>query len=94
MNATLAKTVTLVDSMSDFRDKKRAELDFDIVVNPLGIFIHPYGYGEKEAANDKGFPIMIELHEGEPVVRVWNDIDSEEGVVIGLRGAKESLRKK
>ena len=59
------------------------------------IEIRPEGYGECEAIDGGGAPVLIELYDGELRVLVFGDIHSPDPThTISLEGAKESLRKK
>lgn len=50
------------------------------------------GYGEKNGNGD-GFPILIELHGGELLVRLWADINQEDPThCISMEGARENAR--
>lgn len=48
-----------------------------IEVNEQGIFINLEGYGEKVSPQEQSFPIMVELHDGQPRVIVWSNINIE-----------------
>jgi len=43
---------------------------------------------------DKGYPVLLELYQGEYRLYVWGDINDEEPThVISLEGARETKRK-
>ena len=92
MNQTI--TVNLEDVSASLFGDKQASLDFDIVINSVGIYIRPRGYGDYSSVDGKGLPIMIEFNNGEPNVIIWDDINVEDNNHnITLKFAKESLRK-
>jgi hypothetical protein len=79
--------------ISDAYDSSKNDIFVDIMVDELGIYIRPHGYGEKTAENGHGFPIMIEQHDGAPRVIVWSNINKEEPThFVDIGGAKESNR--
>ena len=56
-----------------------------------GLSIHIDGYGTKTEA--KGFPVYIDLFDGELSVKVWGDINQEDRThSVSLEGAKEEKR--
>ena len=57
------------------------------------ICIRPQGYGDRTSPDGQGFPIVVELIDGEVRVAVWPDINEEEPVLISLEGARESKRR-
>ena len=92
MNQTI--TVNLKDVSASLFGDKQASLDFDIVINSVGIYIRPHGYGDYSSVDGKGLPIMIEFNNGEPNVIIWDDINVEDNNHnITLKYAKESRRK-
>lgn len=53
------------------------------------------GYGDHCSNDGEGHPVILELFEGKLRLAVWDDINQEDcTMLIGLEGAKESLRKK
>jgi hypothetical protein len=56
------------------------------------IWIQPQGYGEKCAEDGQGFPVGIEIWQGRLRLIVFNDINSEDPIIINLENARESCR--
>lgn len=56
--------------------------------------VYVKGYGENEAADGHGVPVILELYEGNLRLLAWPHINEEDPEVIDLEGAKESLRGK
>ncbi len=57
------------------------------------IDIVPDGYGDFGSEDGQGVPILLEIYEGELRLIVWNDINSEDPMIINMEGAKETNRK-
>jgi|TARA_R110000824_G_scaffold116455_8_gene267916 hypothetical protein len=59
-----------------------------------GVYIRPEGTGDHTADSGHGWPVLVEIYEGRPVVRIWADINDEDPThIIPLDGALESNRK-
>ena len=59
-----------------------------------GIGIGFNGYGDKTSEDGEGEVIFVDVEGGNPMVRVWGDINEEDPThTITLEGAKESDRK-
>jgi hypothetical protein len=56
------------------------------------IWIQPDGYGEKCAEDGAGFPVGIEIWQGRLRLIVFNDINSEDLIILNLENARESCR--
>lgn len=56
------------------------------------VYISIPGYGEQEADDGLGVPIIIEMYGGKLRVVTFPDINSAEAKVIDMEGARESLR--
>ncbi len=57
------------------------------------IEIVPEGYGDFGSEDGCGVPILIEIYEGRLRLVVWNDINSEDPMIIDMESARESNRK-
>jgi hypothetical protein len=68
----------------------------EIIVKVLSeggkIWIQPDGFGEKCAEDGEGFPVGIEIWEGRLRLIVFNDINSEDPIILNLENARESCR--
>lgn len=54
-----------------------------------GILIRPEGYGDKFSSDVDGWPVMIELYEGDIRVMIWGDIRQEDCTeIISLEDAR------
>ncbi len=60
---------------------------------PNSIDIVPEGYGDFGSEDGHGVPILLEIYEGRLRLIVWNDINSEDPMIIDMEGAKETNRK-
>jgi len=56
------------------------------------LFISVEGYGEMCSNDGEGSPIAVEVFDGKLRVIAWQDINEEEGTVLDMSKAKESLR--
>ena len=57
------------------------------------LFMRPEGYGDSHSFNGQGWPIALEIWEGELRLIVWGDINSDEYThIIPLEGAREDRR--
>lgn len=59
---------------------------------PHFLEIRAEGYGENEAEDGKGSPILIEVHEGKLRILAYPDINSVEPTIIEMEGARETER--
>ena len=50
------------------------------------------GYGDSSSEDGDGWPLMVEFYDNKLQVAAWNDINSQDPLIIPLDGAKESLR--
>jgi len=58
-----------------------------------GILIRPEGYGDKFSSDIDGWPVMIELYEGEIRVLIWGDIRQDDTTeIISLEDARIDQR--
>jgi len=79
----------LVDKSEN--DKK---VSVKVEIDDGNIYIHPEGYGDCSSQDGYGYPLMIEIWEGELRVVAWSDINEEDPTdTISLEGAREELRK-
>lgn len=98
LNPDTQYTMDLLDQAvpdgTELNDKNSTELYVRRSNADALLMIGAFGYGEKTAEDGKGYPIVIEFHEGELVVRIWADINDEEPThKISLEGARENVRK-
>ncbi len=77
--------------IKDLSGKSDKEIPVKIRMSNNAIWIQPLGYGEKVSPKGQGWPICLEIWEGELRLLVWDDINNEDPTVIGLEGAKESV---
>ena len=63
-----------------------------IIADRSGIYLRLQGYGDCDSADGQGCPAMIEFFGGECRVVIWNDINSDEPLIVSLEGAKEDGR--
>jgi len=76
----------------DVYDEDKAHA-VNVEVTSSGISISVEGYGDSCSNDGSGFPILIEVCEGDLRVVLWDDINKHDpGHVISLAGAKESKR--
>lgn len=68
----------------------------DVTIEHTGcsLYIKAEGYGENVSQDREGFPIKLELWEGELRLLVWDNINEQDPKIINLEKAKESNRKK
>lgn len=67
--------------------------DVNVEITDSGISISVEGYGDSCSKEGAGFPILIEVCEGELRAVLWDDINRHDpGHVISLEGAKEDKR--
>lgn len=89
--ATRKITVKLSDAVDQ---SMKRDLEVDIYIDEMGIYIRPHGTSDCFSAKDEGAPIMIEVSDGEPRILVWEDINQEDPThKISLEKAKEKWRK-
>ena len=63
-------------------------------VNGRVILIRPAGTGDYASADHCGFPVVVEIVDGKPLLFVWADINQEDSTHrIDLSGALESQRR-
>jgi len=55
--------------------------------------IAPDGYGEYDAADGHGQPILLEVWEGQLRVILFSDINNQDPQIIVMEGAREDKRK-
>ncbi len=83
----VAETILLRDTGTD------ATVAATIEADTHGIAVRFEGYGDHGSAEGFGWPVLIELHDGELTIHVWADIGQEDPThVISLENARESLR--
>lgn len=65
----------------------------EVLDSGAAIYLKFEGYGDKYSQDGKGTPVVIEYHQGEVRVVVWNDINQEDMThAISLEGAREDMR--
>ena len=58
-----------------------------------GVYIRLEGTGDATSGVGAGYPVLVEVYNGQPCVRIWADINQEDPThVIYLHGALEKLR--
>lgn len=73
--------------------RERQQIEVEIEATKDGILIRPKGYGDHYTENGHGWPVLVELCNGQPRLVVWSDINQEDPThIISLDGAAESLR--
>lgn len=80
----------LIDSSEKGDD---TPLKVKIKTSPGFIELCPEGYGSADMQDGFGAPIALEFYEGRLRLIIHDDINSEEGKIIDMQGAKESERK-
>lgn len=84
-------TVHLQDAMQEGPPYR--QIACRITADRCGIYLRPEGYGDYCSADGRGCPVMIEFHNGELRLVVWDDINEEDKVqYISLEGAREDVR--
>ena len=78
-------------TIKDLSRKSDYEIPVKIRLSNNALWIQPSGYGEKVSAKGQGWPICLEIWEGELRLLVWDDINTEDPTVIGMEGAREPL---
>ena len=82
-------TFTLVDQA----DPEAPPVTGSIKVDHNGVYIAIDGYGEHSAEIGTGSPVGLELYEGKVRVLVWDDINTDDAIIMEMDNAKESNRK-
>jgi len=81
-----------VDTVLVDKSTQSGGLPASVLLVNGGIEIKVKGYGEKTSVDGHGIPILIERWRDELRVVLWTDINVEDPEIIGLEGARESLR--
>lgn len=84
--ATKTMNVRLKDNNGDTHDIRIEAFEHNII-------IIPEGYGEKTAQDGHGSPVMLDCYNGKLEMCLWNDINTEDPIIIDMEGAKENNRK-
>ena len=85
---------TVLEDQTTVGRRKARKVDVNIKMTGAFIEIHPDGYGECEAADNAGSPVVLEYYEGKLRVLVFADInDPDPTHAIDLEGAREAARK-
>ena len=73
-------------------DAENKALFLDIDYKDGKVWIQPDGYGDKTSQDGHGYPIGIEMWEGELRVVLFKDINEEDATIISMEQAKETNR--
>jgi hypothetical protein len=87
MSYLIDQTIVLEDIVQD-----EGKVEVQIFANRRGIELYPKGYGENEAIDGSGSPVLLELCNGKLRVVVSDDINDPDKQVIDLEGAREDKR--
>ena len=78
----------------NFPDKSKQSINLSIDISDIGLVVKAEGYGDAHSSEGNGYPIMLEVYEGDLRLLVWSDINNEDPThIISLNGARESLRR-
>jgi len=86
-NGLITKEFVLDDVIND-----TGPIDCSIEISDQICFIAK-GYGDHCSQDGHGCPVMIENHNGELQVIIWEDINEQDPTIISLANARESNRK-
>ncbi len=85
---------TVLEDQTTVGRRKSRKLAVRIKMSDHFIEIHPDGYGECEAADNTGSPVVLEYYEGRLRLLVFGDINNADPTeTIDLEGARETARK-
>jgi hypothetical protein len=85
----MLKTVTLKEQCSD---APFTEIKVNILSEGGQLWLRPQGYGDKCSVDGEGWPIGIEIWQGQLRLIVYYNINREDPHIIDLEKSKESCR--
>ncbi len=80
----------MIVTLTDLETKQEHQVSINVTNGFIEIGFT--GFGEAEAEDGDGTPIVIEMVNGVPVVRLFHDINSAEPMTVRMDNARESLR--
>jgi hypothetical protein len=80
-------------TLRDKSDAGTQAVPLTVTANADWLAIRPHGYGEQEAIDGYGEPILMEVWQGELRLLVGTDINDSDKSVISLEGAREDRRR-
>ena len=76
----------------DQSDKNGRRIHVDVSDNNGQLFLRPRGYGDQSSEDGSGWPVLLEIWEGQLRVVLWTDINQADPQIISMEDALEERR--
>jgi hypothetical protein len=92
-SSTSPVVLSPICTLRDKSDEGTKSVPITVMADSDWLAIRPQGYGEAEAMDGHGDPVLLEVWNGELRLVVGTDINDPHKSVVSLEGAREELRR-